>query len=147
MTKTQTWAEVSKLLEESKASKALKEALELLLAPKSGSTSANPPKLDKDGNVVEAWCRFHECYEPVANMVMTKGKSKGYCKASISVWNKMNARIKSCNAQVTYFVEHGDMDKAQEMAKEAKELKEALNAPSTYNFKEDWALFNSSAEA
>ena len=94
MTKTQTWVEVQKLLENNKASKALKEALEELLAPKSAGSMANPPKLDKDGNIVEAYCRFHQRYEKVEDMVVSQGKSKGYCKASISLWNKTNAKIK-----------------------------------------------------
>lgn len=141
MTKTQTWEAVSALLVEAKASKKLQAELEAILAPKS-SGSVNPPKLDKDGNIVEAYCRFHQRYEVVDNMVMSGGKSKGYCKASISLWNKTNANIKRLNEQAVTAMGEGNMEEAQSLAKEATTLKTNLNAPETYDYDRDWAEFN-----
>jgi len=142
MTKTNQWIEVQKLLEDNKASKALKEALELLLAPKSGGSSANPPKVDKDGNITEAYCRYHERYEKVENMVMSQGKSKGYCKASISLWNKINSDIKKLNNLVSEAVGQGDIELAQKHSKEVTALKAKHNDVKTYDFDRDWKTFN-----
>lgn len=141
MTKTKLWEEVQKLLADNKASAKLTSALQELLSPKTAA-SQNPPKVDKDGNITHVYCRFHKQYEPVANMVMSGGKSKGYCKASISLWNKMNSNIKKLNAQVTEAIEAGDMDKAQKVTKEAQSLKAKLNDPKTFDYDRDWATFN-----
>ena len=140
MTKTQQWVEVQELLTTNKASKALTQALEILLAPKS-SSSTNPPKLDKDGNITEAWCRFHERYEKVSSMVMSAGKSKGYCRASISKWNKTNASIKVLNDQAVCAMSENQMEDAQKCAKKSEALKKTLNDPKSYDFDKDWADF------
>ena len=58
---------------------------------------------------------------------LSKGKSKGYCKASISLWNKTNAQIKKLDSQAVDAMSEGDFDKAQAIAKEAKELKKLLD--------------------
>ena len=60
MTKTELWEEVQKLLVEQKASKKLSQALEDLLAPKSGSGQTNPP-MEIDG-IMSYYCRFHQRY-------------------------------------------------------------------------------------
>lgn len=140
MTKTQLWAEVQALLVEQKASKKLAQALEDLLAPKSGGGQTNPPK-EIDG-VMHYYCRFHQAYEPETNMVMSLGKSKGYCKASISKWNKMNSDIKKLNSQAVIAMSEGLMDDAQAYAKESEALKAILNAPESYSLEQDWLDFN-----
>ena len=151
LTKTQVYnntvTQINELLENSKVSKKFKEELftilENNLAPKKGGGSmAHPPKLDEDGNIVEAWCRFHERYEPVENMVISNGKSKGYCKASISLWNKTNSNIKKLDSQAVEAMAEGDFETAQELAKEAKELKDNFNKPEFYDYDRDWAEFN-----
>ena len=146
MTKTQTWAEAHKLLVASKASKALVEAMELLLAPKSSASVANPPKLDEKGNITEAWCRFHERYEKVEAMVMSQGKSKGYCKASISLWNKTNSNIKQLNDKAVCAMSEGQMEDAQKHAKESEALKAKFNNPEFYDYDRDWKEFNKPAK-
>jgi len=146
MTKTELWNNVQKsvgaLLETSKTSKKFNEELLLLLeaqlAPKSGGSSINPPKLDEDGNIVEAWCRFHERYEHVNDMVLSNGKSKGYCRASISLWNKTQSNIKKLESRAVDAMTSGDFDKAQELAKEAKDLKDIFNKPEFYDYDRDW---------
>lgn len=151
LTKAQVWTnvqtQVEELLSNSKVSKKFSEELlnilEANIAPKAGGgTSLNPPKLDKDGNIVEAYCRFHQQYEPVENMVMSNGKSKGYCKASMSLWNKTNAKIKKLDSEAVDAMSDADFDKAQKIAKEAKELKDNFNKPEFYDFDKDWAEFN-----
>lgn len=150
-TKTQTWNsvqnEVAELLDNSKIAKGTREALMALLethlAPKSGGGStANPPKLDEDGNIVEAWCRFHQRYEVVEDMVMTNDKSKGYCKASISVWNKANKAIKDAQAKVSDFLEDDKLSEAQELNNTIKAMKDALNSTDSFDYDTDWAAFN-----
>ena len=151
LTKTQVYnntvTQINELLENSKVSKKFKEKLftilENNLAPKKGGSSlAHPPKLDENGNIVEAWCRFHERYEPVEDMVISNGKSKGYCKASISLWNKTNSNIKKLDSQAVEAMAKGDFETAQELAKEAKELKDNFNKPEFYDYDRDWAEFN-----
>lgn len=137
--------QVQELLSNSKVTKTfsseLLSILETNLAPKS-SGSINPPILDEDGNIVEAYCRFHKRYEVVSDMVISQGKSKGYCKASISLWNKTNSAIKALDSKATKCVLDGDFENAKEVAQEAQDLKAKLNAPDFYDYDRDWAAFN-----
>ena len=151
LTKTQVYkntvTQINELLENSKVSKKFKEELLTIIdnniAPRNGGgNSINPPKLDEDGNIVEAFCRFHNRYEKAEDMVMSKGKSKGYCKASISLWNKTNSNIKKLDSQAVEAMANGDFEKAQEVAKEAQELKDNFNKPEFYDYDRDWAEFN-----
>jgi len=149
MTKTELYNKVStevlELLEsQPKLSKAFKEKLSNILdtnlMPKSGAgNSANPPK-EIDG-IMHYYCRFHQRYEPQEDMVISKGKSKGYCKASISLWNKLNSQIKKLDSQAVEAMANGDFEKAQELAKESKALKDSLNSPETYDYERDWLAF------
>lgn len=140
MSKSNVWAQVQELLIISKAKPALIEALEAILAPKVGGGSINPPKLIDD--VMHYYCRFHQAYEPETNMVMSAGKSKGYCKAAISVWNKRNATIKKLEAEISELVVLGDFEQAKMCSDELVEAKKTLNDPTSYNLEQDWALFN-----
>lgn len=139
MSKSNVWVQVQELLVANKAKPALIEALEAILAPKQGGGSTNPPK-EIDG-VMHYYCRFHQTYEPEINMVMSVGKSKGYCKASISVWNKRNATIKKLEAEISELVILGDIEQARECSSELQIAKKELNEPSTYNLENDWAEF------
>jgi benzoyl-CoA reductase/2-hydroxyglutaryl-CoA dehydratase subunit BcrC/BadD/HgdB len=150
-TKLQVWTNVQnqvlELVENSKVSKKFSEELLLILetniAPKNGGgSSLNPPKLDEDGNIVEAYCRYHQRYEKVEDMVISNNKSKGYCKASISLWNKTNSEIKKLDSSAVDAMSDADFDKAQEIAKKAKELKDNFNKPEFYDYDRDWAKFN-----
>ena len=145
-TKTQVWTNVQKevetLLNASKVSAKFKgELLTLLeahLAPKGGST-LHPPK-EVDG-ALHYWCRFYERYLPEADMVMSKGKSKGYSKSAISRWNKANSSIKELEGVAVEAMGLGDFDKAQKFAKKAKELKDTFNKPEYYDYTRDSAEF------
>ena len=153
-TKTQVWANVQKevleLVEANKVSKKFSEALMVLLeaniAPKTGGTSLMNPSKEIDG-VMNYYCRFHGQYEPVEQMVMSKDKSKGYCKASISLWNKTNSDIKKLDSSAVDAMSSGDFEKAQEIAKQAKELKDNFNKTEFYDYDRDWAKFNGTDKA
>ena len=148
-TKTQVWNNVQKqvneLIETSKVSKKFSEELlnilEASIAPKSGGSGLLHPPKEIDG-VLNYYCRFHETYYTEDKMVMSVGKSKGYCKAAISLWNKTNSNIKKLESSVSDLVEAGDFEEAQVIAKEAKELKSVFNTPAFYDADRDWNKFN-----
>ena len=153
MTKAQVYHNVTKEVEELLSSSKVDngvtiKVLDILkeyLAPKA-ATQLYPPKLNDNGEIVEAYCRFHQRYEPIEDMVVSKDKPKGYCKASISLWNKTNAQIKKLDKEAVDAMVLGDFDKAQELANKSKELKEKLNSPDLYNYEIDWAVFRGNAK-
>ena len=146
-TKLQVWnkvsSEVSELFESTEVSidvqTMIMDILESNIKPKA-SGSINPPK-EIDG-IMHYYCRFHETYEPQENMVMSKDKSKGYCKASISIWNKMNSSIKKFEAKSSEALIDDEFENAKEFANSAKVLKAKLNDPTSYNLTNDRAIFN-----
>ena len=141
MAKTNTWNEVEAILDaQAKLPKGLKEALELILKPKTSGGSSNPSKVI-DG-VTYYYCRFHQDCEVESDMVMSGGKSKGYCKASISVWNKRNSALKKKEAEISELVMAGDFEQAKECSIELQDMKANLNNPATYNLESDWNIFN-----
>ena len=140
-------AEVAKALEESKASKKASEAVLAVidghLMPK--TSEAMPPK-EIDGKMYY-YCRFHQKYEAEAKMVMSNGKSKGYCKASIAIWNRINRRIKAINSELIKAIRvDKDNEAATKLANEQDKLQKLLNAASTYDYDRDWAIFNKQQE-
>jgi hypothetical protein len=142
MTKIQLWNEVQELLaQHPTTSKKIVQGLEDLLKPKVGGGSSTNPPQEIDG-VMNYWCRFHERYEPQEDMVMSKEKSKGYCKASISKWNKTNASIKKLDSQMSELVSNGEFEEAQAIAQESKELKANLNNHEHYDYDADWLAFS-----
>lgn len=143
MSKSAIWKQVEELIKVHKIKPKAAEALAMLLSPKAGGgTSQHPPKLDDKGNIVEAWCKYHECYEPVGNMVMSNDKTKGYCKAAASKSNRLRKESKELDSKVIVLMSDGKFEEAQKLATEAKELSKNLNSPSLYNLKEDWEEFN-----
>ncbi len=143
LSKTQTWAKVQELIKTHKVSAKTAEALELLLAPKAGGgVSEHPPKTDDKGNITESWCKYHEQYEVISNMVVSNDKPKGYCKAAASKSNRLRNESKLLDAKVISQMADGDMEAAQKTAIEAKALSTQINHPSKYDFKKDWESFN-----
>lgn len=138
--KSNVWAQVEAILTSNKVKANVIDELKNILAPKSGGISLNPSK-EIDG-VMHHFCRFHQAYEAECNMVMSQGKSKGYCKAAISKWNKTNAQIKRIESSAVGAICKGDFELAKQLGEEANELKSKLNEPSEYNIDEDWANFN-----
>jgi len=142
MTKKELWAEVTKVLKAHKAKQEIVSELEILLAPKVGGISMNPPKLDDEGNEVEAWCRWHNRYEPIADMVLSNGKAKNYCKASSKEWNRRQKEIKTLNAESVKLLTEGKFDEAQKVAKDALAKKALLNDIPSYDYDKDWEAYN-----
>ena len=140
VSKSNVWAQVEAILTANKVKANVIDELKNILAPKSGGTSLNPPK-EIDG-VMHHFCRFHQAYEAECDIVMSQGKSKGYCKAAISKWNKTNAQIKRIESSAVGAICNGDFELAKRLGDEANELKAKLNEPSEYNMVEDWANFN-----
>ena len=118
------------------------ELFELLASYTKASNSSRvihqPKEID---GLMHYYCRFHQKYYPENLMVMSSGKSKGYCKAAISSWNKTNAKIKKLESQASSLILAGDIDNAKLLAVEVELLKSQLNDPEYYNAEEDWANF------
>ena len=140
VSKSNVWAQVEEILTSNKVKSNVVEALKEILAPKSGGSAVNPPKV-VDG-ITMYYCRFHREYYIESAMVMSAGKSKGYCKAAISKWNKTNAQIKRLEAQAVGELTRDNIEKAKELSAQAKALGEQLNNPDFYNAEEDWKSFN-----
>lgn len=119
------------------------ELLELLtneLTKQPTTRSTNPPKKLDD----QMWyfCRFHNRYENEAQMVISNNKSKGYCKASISLWNKRNSAIKKLNEQMANLALAGQTIPS-ELLSQLTTMKEELNDVASYDYDRDWFEFNS----
>ena len=138
--KSDLWNQVEAILVSNKVKASVIDELKEILAPKAGGGAVNPPK-EIDG-VIHYYCRFHQRYEPGENMVISAGKSKGYCRASISKWNKLNAQIKRIEAQAVGAICESNLDLAKKLGDEARELKAKLNSPESYDFDADWEAFN-----
>lgn len=99
----------------------------------------NPPKVI-DG-VQHYYCRFHAKYEPVEDMVMSNNKSKGYCKAAISVWNKMYGEINKLGGQIMQDILASKYEEAKAKGEQQQALKLKLNSVNSYDYERDWAEF------
>ena len=141
VSKSNVWAQVEAILTTNKVKASVVEELKEILAPKAGGgVSLNPMKVI-DG-VNHYYCRFHQTYYAESDMVMSQGKSKGYCKAAISKWNKINAQIKKTESSAVGAVCKGDFELAKKLSDEANALKLALNDPKSYDAEADWKAFN-----
>ena len=130
-------ADVTELLSSIKMSKVNQEALLLILdenlKPKAGGGhSANPAILDDEGNIVEAFCRYHQTYYPADEMVISNGKSKGYSKAAIAVWNKAQRDIKKMQDKVTELITADDFEAAKKLSNDIAVLKIECLQPEFY---------------
>ena len=141
VSKSNVWAQVEAILTANKVKASVIEELKEILAPKAGGgVSLNPMKVI--GGVNHYYCRFHQTYYAESDMVMSQGKSKGYCKAAISKWNKINAQIKKTESSAVGAVCKGDFELAKKLSDEANALKLALNDPKSYDAEADWKAFN-----
>jgi len=138
--KSNVWAQVEAILASHKVKTIVVDELKAILAPKNGGSVSNPSYIEN--GITMYFCRFHQRYEAECDMVMSQGKPKGYCKASISKWNKTNSQIKRLEAQAVGEMTRDNFDKARELASEAKVLGESLNSPENYDYEADWKLFN-----
>lgn len=142
--------------------------LELLtehLAPKKAGGARgemHPAILNEDGTIKEAWCRYHNRYEPADDMIITKRgtpeeKSKGHCYAVNYRWGEIDKAIKEAQVKSFDALEAGEFEEAQKQSAEAKRLKsiqylgEASEMPegetTMYNYEQDWADLRAHKEA
>lgn len=141
VSKSNVWAQVEAILTANKVKASVVEELKEILAPKAGGgVGLNPMKVI-DG-VNHYYCRFHQTYYAESDMVMSQGKSKGYCKAAISKWNKINAQIKKTESNAVGAICKGDLELAKTLSGEANALKLTLNDPKSYDAEADWKAFN-----
>ena len=143
MTKLQTWTAVQDIIAAHNIVDPEFEArMADLLAPKKAGGSVNPPVLDEEGNILEAWCRYHQAYEPADDMVITNNKSKGYCKAAASISNTRRKDVQAKRLEALSIM-GDDIEKAQGLVKEANELEPQINGVEFYDLESDWEQFNS----
>ena len=141
VSKSNVWAQVEAILTSNKVKASVIEELKEILAPKAGGGISLNPSKEIDG-VMHHFCRFHQNYYAESDMVMSQGKSKGYCKAAISKWNKINAQIKKTESSAVGAICKGDFELAKKLSDEANELKAKLNDPKSYDAEADWKAFN-----
>lgn len=104
------------------------------------SRSSNPPK-EIDG-VVHYFCRYHQQYEPEHNMVMSGGKSKGYCKAGNKVWQSMYSQIKKLKVRIAELYVADKAKEAAVLSENVRKLELDLNSVNSYNYELDWGNYN-----
>lgn len=135
-TVAERWEMVLEILQNGKVSKKVQSELEALLAPKSAS-SVNPPLEDSEGNITHYWDRWFNQYVTIEESVLSNGKPKGYSKASLSKWNKMQAKVKELMMDLAF----SGMTR-EEVEEELKQAQKATNSPESFNYDEDTYRFN-----
>jgi hypothetical protein len=142
LNKTQTWDAVKTIITEADLGEEttieLVDTLAEILAPKSNRGGEHPPVLDDEGNITEAWCRYHQQYEPADQMVIANNKSKGYCKAAASLSNQRRKEVQSKRLEALSIMSD-DVEKAQKLVKEANILEPMINGIEFYDY---WASYN-----
>lgn len=131
MTKTQLWNEVEILLSQHKVSKEFKSKLEDLIKPKSGGGVVQFPSIEKDGKLYH-YCRYSSLYVEESQMVMSKGKSKGYSKKAIAKWTKYGKDIKALEHEAMKLLLDKKFEEGTNKSNEADKLKEDRNKTSMY---------------
>ncbi len=135
LTVSERWELVLEILETNKVKKSVQSDLEAILAPKTAS-SVNPP-LEDDGVITHYWDRWFNQYITVEEAVLSNGKPKGYGKASLSKWNKIQATIKNLTMDLAYSGKTRD-----EVEEEMALAQKASNLPESFNYDEDTFRFN-----
>lgn len=135
-TVAERWDMVLEILETNKVSKKVQSQLEILLAPKSAS-SVNPPLEDEKGNITHYWDRWFNQYVTVEESVLSNGKPKGYSKASLSKWNKMQGQVKQLMMDLAFSGMTRD-----EVEAELEVAQKATNIPESFDYQEDSRRFN-----
>ena len=150
MTKTELWANVQEAINAYKFDdkENLLNDLANLLEPKRGGGSMHPPKLNEDGTIAEAWCKYHQTYEPAEQMVLKENgtKSAGYCKAASWVSNNRRREVQKLKLQVLDLFDT-DQDAAREARAKMKELEPQINDAKYYDYDADWAAYLKATES
>jgi len=130
MTKTQTWANVQKLLNgyEFEGRDALLSDLSKLLEPKKGGSNSRPANIIKDDRTYY-YCRYSDAHYLSDDMIYQNDakrderKDKGYSKIGISLWNKGQKYIKDTKEALFVLMMNED---ERPMDEDFKEEMEAL---------------------
>ena len=150
MTKTELWNTVKEtvLNHDFKDRDKLLAELSIILEPKRGGGSMHPPKLNEDGTIAEAWCKYHQTYEPAEQMVLKENgtKSAGYCKAASWVSNNRRREVQKLKLQVLDLFDT-DQDAAREARAKMKELEPQINDAKYYDYDADWAAYLKATES
>ena len=147
MNKTETYkivtTEMNKILEDNKINKKTQEALlsmiDTHLKPKVGGgvrNIENPPKLDKDGMITEAYCKYYQKYMAADLMNISfrgtdKEKYRGESLLGAQRYRAITQEIKDLNDESMKLILSGDVEGAQATAKEAKDLTARRLIPTT----------------
>ena len=108
-----------------KAIEALEAMLVTYIKPKTSSIK-HPPLENGD-----LYCRYTQKYYPEAEMVMSKGKSKGYSKVGIALWNKAQRTLQKWSMQYAD-IEDITGTEARELGAKIKGLKAIANDPEAF---------------
>lgn len=153
MNKTQLYAAVTDKLEAiystnkitKKAQAEINELMDAYLKPKTGGarTSENPPKLDADGIITEAYCKYYKRYFPSEEMNISfrgekgKEKSRGESLLGAQRYREITKNINDLKQKAQDLILEGDIKGAQEAAAKAKELFDNRTDPKMYDYDRD----------
>lgn len=138
MTKTKLFETVMELCQTHKANKKLTSALEELLKPKTGGGVVQYPMI-VDNDINYHYCRYTGYYLPESEMVMSKGKSKGYSKKAIAKWTKIGRDAKALEAEAMKLLLAKDFEAGTAKNNEAEELLNNRNKTNQYgDVREDY---------
>lgn len=100
---------------------------------------SHSPQMRDDG--ICYYCKFHQRYEIESDMVLSNGKSKGYCKAGISIWNKLNNKREILAYKINRIDSIFKRLDIQALQIELKEYQDKFNNPKYYDYERDWEKF------
>lgn len=120
MKKTELWDTISNLLKAHNASEELTNELAGLIKPKVGGAKGptHEPVRDENGTIIEVYCQWHKCYEPVEAFSTSKSAT-GYhheCKEAVREWQKYARAIKAKEAEIATILDRvldGEIDQNQ----------------------------------
>ncbi len=147
MNKTETYtivtAQMNKILSDNKINKktqaALLSMIDTHLKPKVGGgvrNIENPPKLDDDGFISEAYCKYYQRYMAAELMNISfrgtdKEKYRGESLLGAARYRAITQEIKTLNEKSMELILSGDVEGAQAAAKEGKDLTARRLIPTT----------------
>lgn len=150
MAKSIVFGKIYDLIEKT-TGKTAKEFKEKLLAQlqeleaAEGYKVANAPEQRDDG--MYYYCRYHQRYEHESDMVITNGKSKGYCKAGNKKWNKMYNDINKLKAKIAEHFMNGNHEAAVATQTMLRECELNLNSVKSFDYDADWEAYRNGKSA
>lgn len=145
MTKNELYTNVSNLMAEfetqfksKKSFEQFKVEIDNLIKPKTGGGVVQFPMITIVDEETKEETRYHYCryttyYIPEDEIVMSNGKSKGYSKKAIGLWNKMGRDAKALNDEAMKLLLSKDLENGTLKAQEADALKDARNKSESYD--------------